>query len=77
MSYPPEDHEILSIAYDGIKSQLASNEWSDVTWVKKVSLQSECIEFYDEANEQWYEIVVRPIDNSSEELDAGEEETEA
>ncbi len=51
-----ENHEVLDI----IENALAGSKTCDVRHVKR---ESECVEFRD--GDQWYEIVVRPIDEPS------------
>lgn len=60
--YPcPEDHEVL----DGIMSQADNHSVFRQRVITAVHRESECIEFYDATSRQWYEIVVRPIDEPS------------
>jgi hypothetical protein len=60
MSYPPTDHAILDTINDSCEPLLTSPEMAVIhAW----SRESECIEFFDSAEAQWYEIVVRPIDD--------------
>ena len=53
----PVDHRVL----DGIANHL---NWVDVT-VRCARRESECVEFQDDELGQWFEIVVRPIDEPS------------
>ena len=71
--HPPVDHEILDVIDAGLDAMLTS-DFKDLVWIREVDRRSECIEFYDSEDDQWYEIVVCPIDHSSAELDAEESE---
>ncbi len=54
----PEDHPVL----DRIFVRCGAT-WSDQ--YQAARRESECVEFYDSDRSQWYEIVVRPIDEPS------------
>lgn len=66
----PEEHPILDRIYDAIGKD-NEPEFS------RLSLESECIEFWDSEEGQWYEIVVRAIDEPSryDELEGSEDDT--
>ena len=49
----PEDHRVLDGIVEMLRRYVQILDWSR---------ESECVEFYDGENRQWYEIVVRPID---------------
>ena len=49
----PVDHQILDAII------------MTVPFLDEAHRESECIEFYDAEQEQWFEIVVRPIDDPS------------
>ena len=63
MSYPPTDHDVLDMAFQGIADAIGPDK--EPTDVYLASRQSECIEFFDREQKQWYEIVVRPIHEPS------------
>jgi hypothetical protein len=54
----PEDHPVLDIIANRLRHR--SDYW-------QASRQSECVEFRDPDSGQWYEIVVRAIDEPSDE----------
>lgn len=54
----PEDHLVLDTIADRLK-QLPINH--------RVSRESECVEFRDPFSGQWYEVIVRAIDEPSRE----------
>lgn len=53
----PEDHDVLYVIYAAIA------RWEDD--YQMVTRASESVEFYDPHTEQWYEVVVRAIDEPS------------